>query len=76
MPHCSLFSASPNVVFIFIDDMGYGDLSLTGNRDVETQNIDRLAAQGVQLTQFYVASPICSPPRGSASLPVSSLPAG
>jgi len=53
----------PNIVFIFIDDMGYGDLSCTGNRDVETVNIDRLAAEGVRLTQFYVASPICSPSR-------------
>ena len=56
-------AASPNVVFIFIDDMGYGDLSVTGNQDVETQNIDRLAAEGVRFTQFYVASPICSPSR-------------
>jgi len=53
----------PNIVFIFIDDMGYGDLSVTGNADVETENIDRLAADGVRLTQFYVASPICSPSR-------------
>ena len=53
----------PNIVFIFIDDMGYGDLSVTGNMDVETENIDRLAADGVRLTQFYVASPICSPSR-------------
>ncbi len=53
----------PNVVFIFIDDMGYGDLSLTGNKEVETQNIDRLAAEGLRFTQFYVASPICSPSR-------------
>ncbi len=53
----------PNVVFIFIDDLGYGDLSCTGNRDVETVHIDRLAAEGVRLTQFYVNSPICSPSR-------------
>ena len=56
-------AASPNVVFIFIDDMGYGDLSVTGNREVETQHIDRLAAEGVRFTQFYVGSPICSPSR-------------
>ena len=53
----------PNIVFIFIDDMGYGDLSLTGNKDVQTANIDRLAADGLLLEQFYVNSPICSPSR-------------
>lgn len=53
----------PNVVFIFIDDLGYGDLSCTGNRDVQTTNMDRLAAEGGRLTQFYVNSPICSPSR-------------
>jgi len=53
----------PNLLFIFIDDMGYGDLSCTGNRDVKTPHIDRLASQGVRFTQFYVASPICSPSR-------------
>jgi arylsulfatase A-like enzyme len=53
----------PNIVFIFIDDMGYGDLSCTGNKDVQTVNIDRLATEGVRLTQFYVGSPICSPSR-------------
>ena len=55
--------ARPNIVFIFIDDMGYGDLSLTGNQDVQTANIDRLAADGMLLEQFYVNSPICSPSR-------------
>jgi arylsulfatase A-like enzyme len=53
----------PNIVFIFIDDMGYGDLSVTGNTDVETPNIDRLATDGIRFTQFYVNSPICSPSR-------------
>jgi arylsulfatase A-like enzyme len=53
----------PNIIFIFIDDMGYGDLSCTGNKDVQTTNIDRLASEGVRFTQFYVNSPICSPSR-------------
>jgi len=53
----------PNIVFIFIDDLGYGDLGVTGNQDVATPNIDRLAADGIRFTQFYVASPICSPSR-------------
>ena len=53
----------PNIIFIFIDDMGYGDLSCTGNQDVQTTNIDRLASEGTRFTQFYVNSPICSPSR-------------
>jgi len=53
----------PNIVFVFIDDMGYGDLSCFGNRGVKTTHIDRLAAEGIRLTNFYVNSPICSPSR-------------
>ena len=53
----------PNIVFVFIDDMGYGDLSCYGNPDIRTGNIDRLAAEGIRFKQFYVASPICSPSR-------------
>jgi arylsulfatase A-like enzyme len=56
-------AAAPNIVFVFIDDMGYGDLSSYGNRDIKTANIDRLAAEGIKFEQFYVGSPICSPSR-------------
>lgn len=56
----------PNIVFIFIDDLGYGDLSVYrpgGLPGPKTENIDALAQQGVRFTQFYVNSPICSPSR-------------
>lgn len=53
----------PNVVFVLIDDLGYGDFSCTGNTDVQTENIDRLAAEGTRFTKFYSSSPICSPSR-------------
>lgn len=53
----------PNVLFVLIDDLGYGDLSCTGNRHVVTENVDRMAREGTRFTQFYVASPICSPSR-------------
>ena len=56
-------SEKPNIIFVLIDDLGYGDFSCTGNKDVSTPNIDRLAAQGTRFTQFHVASPICSPSR-------------
>ncbi|MEO1203527.1 MAG: sulfatase-like hydrolase/transferase, partial [Pseudomonadota bacterium] len=56
-------SRPPNIVFILIDDMGFADLSATGNTMVQTTNIDELAAQGMLMTQFYVGSPICSPSR-------------
>src|SRR3989337_1134744 len=51
---------SPNILFVLIDDMGFGDLSLTGNRRVSTPNIDALARDGMVMTQFYDAAPICS----------------
>ena len=53
----------PNILFILVDDLGYGDLGVTGNRDVPTPHMDSLAHDGLLLTQFYVASPICSPSR-------------
>lgn len=53
----------PNIVVVFIDDMGWGDFSCFGNQEVKTENVDRLAAEGLRFTQFYVNSPICSPSR-------------
>ena len=53
----------PNIVFVLVDDMGYADLSCYGNRLARTDNIDRLAREGVRFTQFYVSAPICSPSR-------------
>jgi arylsulfatase A len=55
----------PNVVVIFTDDQGYGDLSCFGHPTIHTPNIDRLAEQGIKLTQFYVAAPVCTPSRAA-----------
>ncbi len=55
--------ASPNIIVVFIDDMGWGDFSCFGNQDAQTPNIDRLAAEGIRFSQFYVNAPICSPSR-------------
>ena len=57
----------PNVILVFIDDMGWGDFSCFGNQSVETENIDRLAKEGIRFEQFYVNSPICSPSRVAIS---------
>jgi uncharacterized sulfatase len=55
--------ARPNFIFVLIDDMGYGDLSCYGATEVQTEHLDRLAAEGLRFTQFTVGSPICSPSR-------------
>lgn len=52
----------PNVVVILTDDQGWGDLSVHGNSNLNTPNIDRLASQAMELERFYVC-PICSPTR-------------
>lgn len=56
-------SARPNVVLILTDDVGYGDLGSYGAPDVRTPNIDRLARDGVRLTDFYANGPTCTPTR-------------
>jgi arylsulfatase A-like enzyme len=53
----------PNIVLIFVDDLGYGDLPAYGADLIETPNLDRLAAEGVLLTQFYATAPVCTPAR-------------
>ena len=55
----------PNILFILIDDMGYGDLSCYDTQAAPTPRIDQLAKEGIRFTQFYVSSPICSPSRCS-----------
>ena len=57
----------PNIILVFIDDMGWGDFSCFGNNAAETDEIDRLASEGIRFEQFYVNSPICSPSRTAIS---------
>ena len=55
----------PNVVLIFADDLGYGDVSSFGSGAISTPHLDGLATDGIRLTNFYSASPVCSPSRFS-----------
>lgn len=53
----------PNIIVIYVDDMGYGDISCNGGKITHTANIDRLAEEGIRFTQYYSAAPISSPSR-------------
>ena len=53
----------PNIILVFIDDMGWADFSCFGNTDAQTPHIDKMASEGISFEQFYVNSPICSPSR-------------
>ncbi|TWU55582.1 sulfatase family protein [Rubripirellula reticaptiva] len=56
-------TSKPNIVFIFADDWGYGDLGIHGSTFCKTPNLDRMAKEGIDFTNFTVNSPVCSPSR-------------
>lgn len=67
---CALFclpadaaERSPNIVFLLADDLGYGDLGCFGQTKIRTPNLDRMAAEGVRLTQHYSGNAVCAPSR-------------
>jgi uncharacterized sulfatase len=53
----------PNVIIIYCDDLGYGDLGCYGSKVIRTPNIDRLATQGLRCTDYYACNAVCSPSR-------------
>lgn len=53
----------PNIILILADDLGYGDLGAFGNGMIRTPNIDRMAAEGARLTNFYASANVCTPSR-------------
>lgn len=67
----------PNVVLIFVDDMGYGDLGCYGHPNNKTPNIDNMAGEGIRLTSFYAVAPVCTPSRAgllTGRYPIRSIP--
>lgn len=58
-------TASPNIVLIFCDDLGYGDVGVYGAQGYQTPHVDRLAADGIRFTRFYSAQPVCSASRAA-----------
>ena len=58
-------SAPPNILLIAADDLGYGDLASYGHRVIKTPSLDHLAAEGMRFTDYYAASPLCSPSRAA-----------
>ena len=65
MPASLRAAEKPNVVLIYVDDLGYGDIGVYGCKDIPTPNVDRLAAEGVRFTASYITNPPCCPSRCS-----------
>lgn len=61
----AIHNEKPNIIFILTDDLGYGDLSCQGGKDIHTPNIDKLFSQGVRFTNFYANCTVSSPTRAS-----------
>jgi arylsulfatase A len=65
VPAAAQTGRPPNVVFVYADDLGYGDLGAFGAKAIKTPNLDRMAAEGLRLTSFYSVSPVCTPSRAA-----------
>jgi len=61
----SISSEKPNIVFILVDDLGYGDVGCFGQEKIQTPNIDKLAEEGIRFTEAYAGNAVCAPCRSS-----------
>jgi arylsulfatase A len=76
---CATAASPPNIVIIFADDLGYGDLACYGHPSIHTPHLDRMASEGMRFTDFYAAAPACTPSRAgllTGRLPIRSGMAG
>jgi arylsulfatase A-like enzyme len=53
----------PNIIYIYADDLGYGELGCYGQQKIKTPNLDRIAREGIKFTQHYTSAPVCAPAR-------------
>ena len=63
IPNAMAAVDNPNIVLIYVDDLGYGDLGAYGHSIVKTPHLDQLASEGIRYTQYYAPAPLCSPSR-------------
>ncbi|MBI5771543.1 MAG: sulfatase [Verrucomicrobia bacterium] len=63
--HAAASAAKPNIVILFADDLGYGDLGCYGHPTIRTPNLDRMAREGMRFTDFYSAAEVCTPSRAA-----------
>ena len=64
-PETDTTGSRPNVIIVFTDDQGYGDLGVYGTTGFDTPHLDRMAAEGIRFTDFYVAAAVCTPSRAA-----------
>jgi arylsulfatase A len=65
VPALAADNQPPNIVILYADDIGYGDLGCYGHPTIRTPQLDKMAAEGMRFTQFYSMSPVCSPSRAA-----------
>ncbi len=65
LAYWAVAESKPNIVLIYVDDLGYGDLGCYGSEKNDTPHVDQLASDGMRFTEYYSASPVCTPSRAA-----------